>query len=340
MQTAIIDFSRLTSAGPVPTLTEEQSIARDTPGNVLCIAVPGAGKTEVCTQRGEQNEAKGLRTLSIQHTRAGRDEYKLRVPNAEVFTIHQYCKNSVGWKHDYADLLYRFVISENKEVFDEVILDEVQDVSPLQLDVIYSIPKKTLFAVGDPHQSIYTGDWAKTYFDSPAMGERIFDKLAKVCTVREIHGNRRSTQHIVSILEKIRPREMEPRGPKLLDTTAILARRHRDLKEVRNFLESYSIPYTIRVPSDEEEPQYITFGTNPKLHLMVMHQCKGKQFKEVYILDWQGYSQEDYNLLYTSVARAAEEVYIVGQKGIGGILPPELRISSTKVMVDWIESRR
>lgn len=325
----VLDLSKI---GVIPQLGKEQLEARDSIGNTLVIACPGAGKTEVATQRGEISSKADKKILALMFSRSARKVFQSRVQEAEVSTIHSYCLGVVGWKQNYADLLYRFILKEPKEEFDEVIVDELQDISPLQLDAILSIPKKSLFAVGDPNQSIYIGSWAGSYLDSPAMGARVFDKLASSCNVMYIHGNRRSNQHVVDLLNGIKPTEMVSLGPKELDTTVVLSRTREEVRSLSTLLMKMEVPHKIRVNTDREADFVDSYGESPKLDLMVMHTSKGREFKRVFILDWLGYTEEDFNLLYTSAARASEEVHIIGKKGMCNYLPTSIQYTFEEML--------
>jgi len=284
MQEITLDFSTFTPTRPK--LSEEQRQARDSKGSTMVIACPGAGKTEVVIQRVEKNLQEGVRTLVLLFSRAAAEEVRDRCPTANAHTIHSYCWSKVGWKNNYSDLLYRFIFSEPKESYDEVIIDEAQDLTPLQMDVIFSIPKASVFAVGDPYQSIYIGEWARSIFDAPSLGLKSFEYLSKVCR-REltITGSRRSTQDILDLLNNIYPRDLQSVTVKGLDTTAVIARTHTKLRQCSDLLQTMEISHTLYKQRRKvsAEPSKEVFGHKPKIDLLVAHHCKGKQYNRVFI---------------------------------------------------------
>lgn len=316
-------------------LTPEQLDVVNTPGSLVVIGNPGAGKTTCILNRLLRNNKLGLSTLVLVFTNVAKDAVLEIAPWAEVHTVHSYCYKYVGWKKNYPDLLYRFVLSEWKDVWDEVIVDEGQDLSPLELDVIDSIPKKSLFLVLDPFQSIYIGDWARNYLDLPAMGKDVITALK--LPVKELYGNFRSNSHIVGILEGIYKRGLVPLGPTTYNKDAIYTRTHSELKRVSDSLSEAGISHLLRlrktIPHEEE---FTEVGENPKLELMVMHCCKGKQFDRGFIFDWNGTTEEDYNLLYTTTARSSKEVYCIGRRGICQYLPAEVNLPSIDDMISMI----
>jgi len=312
----LLDFSPFVR----PKLNPEQKLARDSKVGTLVTAPPGWGKTEVIIQRTENNVQAGIKTLVLVFSRRARKEILRRCPAARTYTFHGYCLGIVGWKNNYPDLLYRFILHEPKEHFDEVIVDECQDLSPLQMDVLRAIPKDSLFAVGDPYQSIYIGDWARSYFDGSALGIKAFDYLAKMCKKElTMTGCRRCTQDILNLLEGIYPRNLKSLYVKPLNQIAVIARSHRKLKECSDFLNANGISHTLYRQRNKNgpEPRKEQFGTTPdKTELLIAHHCKGAQYKAGIIHDWTSFSQEEINLLYTSTARFAENVKFVPVGGI------------------------
>jgi DNA helicase-2/ATP-dependent DNA helicase PcrA len=84
---------------------------------------------------------------------------------SKIFADYQTAKEQSGYL-DYDDLLEKFTIALSKKhelrnavtkLFDEVLVDEMQDTNPLQFDILkhFSSTGVRLFCVGDPAQSIY-----------------------------------------------------------------------------------------------------------------------------------------------------------------------------------------
>ncbi len=83
----------------------------------------------------------------------------------KIFADYQAAKEQSGYL-DYDDLLEKFTMALNDKhelrnavttLFDEVLVDEMQDTNPLQFDILkhFSSTGVRLFCVGDPAQSIY-----------------------------------------------------------------------------------------------------------------------------------------------------------------------------------------
>lgn len=355
----ILDFSQVAQPPPRPELSPEQALVRDNVGNTLVIAAPGAGKTEILIQRHERLEAAGLKCLSLTFTVAAANEIRRRIPGAEASTIHAFCFKQCGyeWKGNYPSLLSQYVLQDARESYDEVLVDEAQNLSPLMLATVKAIPKASLFAVGDPYQSCYIGSWAGAssagvgsskgpVWDGPALGKRAFERLSETCKVMEIKGNRRSGSGVVKLLETLNSRDLVPLGPKKLNRSLITARTHRRLEEASELLQRAGIAHLLFNRRDSEGTKYKVVGNHPLVDLMVLHQMIGTEYRNAYILDWsRPYSSsiedevEAFNLLYTAAARASEYVFTVDRtpSGMCSWLPPEVDIPFEE-MLDRLSS--
>lgn len=343
----ILDFSQVALPPPRPTLSEEQASVRDNPGNTLVIAAPGAGKTEVLIQRHEKNESSDVESLSLTFTVAAANEIKRRIPGAQASTIHSFCFKHCNyeWAGNFPLLLTNYVRNHEKIRYGEVLVDEVQNLSPLMLAVIKAIPKDSLFAVGDPYQSCYIGSWAGNGWDAPALGKKAFDALAPLCKELQIRGNRRSSSKVIDTLERLNQRNLVALGPKDLKRTLVTARTHAMLAIVSQTLIRENIPHLLYKRRDAETTKYESFGNNPHIDLMVLHQCIGTEYRRVFIVDWmppyRGAVEDDveaFNLLYTAAARASEHIYTL-ERARGGMcdyLPKSLDINFDD-MLDILE---
>ncbi|MFW5490571.1 MAG: UvrD-helicase domain-containing protein [Desulfovibrio sp.] len=89
---------------------------------------------------------------------------QLRGPGTEDEAFHRYTKKKEYWNLvDYTDLLEFFLEQIEAKIYScpytHVLVDEVQDLSPLQIAVVTALAEengKGFFAIGDPRQSIYS----------------------------------------------------------------------------------------------------------------------------------------------------------------------------------------
>lgn len=111
---------------------------------------------------------------------------------------------------DFTDMIYwpvKWNLTLNKYQF--VLVDEVQDMSPMQRAMIQMITGGRVFIVGDPHQAIY--HWAGADSDSFERSVDQFD-----CTVYPLTITRRCsqlvTQHAANLVEAFKCPADHPQG--------------------------------------------------------------------------------------------------------------------------------
>ena len=149
-----------------------------------------------------------------------------RVPSPEDHAA-RYARQKASWNlADYTDLLEFWLEKIEAQIYENpfkhVLVDEVQDLSPLQLAIIRALAggaTRTLFAIGDPHQSIYSFRGAVS--DAARELERFWPGLP-VVTLQE---NYRSTQHILDLAHGLFPRSLKLTAMRGTDTGQ--GRRHQ-----------------------------------------------------------------------------------------------------------------
>lgn len=125
----------------------------------------------------------------------------------KTVNLYEEQKKEYGYA-DFDDLLNRFVdVMEAKpelaekiaELYDEVLVDELQDTNPVQYRVLKSLGKGStrLFGVGDPAQSIYSFRGAD--FNSIYNFTEIFENSIEI----QLSENYRSSQEILDFSNKI-----------------------------------------------------------------------------------------------------------------------------------------
>lgn len=295
----------------------EQQRVLDYPGSCICIAGPGSGKTRTLVAKAEELYSEGKDLICLTFTRSAAGEMRERMPGIPAQTIHSFCYGEVGWDADYDKMLVDFQRMKTKPKFDWVLIDEVQDLTEDQLEVVLSIAKDKVFAVGDPYQSIYGFNGA--------LGDRSISAFREFgCKELFLRSNYRSCPEVVDRLNRIYKRDLVSTGVKETGLTAILTRTNKDLREIEGILSSNALGYTITYGSNEVGRRKDKLCGNEKLRLMTCHCSKGLEFDWVVLykwmpdrLDWEcisgkhpeesfRYSKEEWNLFYVSMARASK----------------------------------
>jgi len=289
-------------------LDEEQEEVVSGAGSTLCISGPGSGKTRVLTEKARRVFNSGDSLLCLTFTRSAAREMSSRVPGIPAATIHSFCCGLVGWKDEwkYQGLLWRAMMMKDKPKFDWVLLDEVQDLNPEEMDVALSLVGDKVFAVGDPYQSIYGFQGA--------LGPTILHVLKSIgCKPMELHNNYRSCGTIVDKLNKIYDRKLVSRSVKDTGNAAILCRTNDDVFLVSNYLKGQGISHTLRLSVEYAEVKEKEVLGESNLRVMTIHQSKGLEFDKVVLFGWYPDIDQDEEMrcYYVAVARASKEFHEV-----------------------------
>ena len=280
-------------------LDEYQQVPVEYEDSALCTAGPGSGKTRVLSTKAEEVSRAGQSVICLTFTRAAAQEIRNRIPGILAGTIHSLCVSVVGWEKDHDDLLTRYIRS-GKDKYDWVLVDEVQDLTPEQMQVVLSLVKNKLFAVGDPYQSIYGY--------GGALGSDVVDMLKFKAGCKEFYlqNNYRSTPRIVNGLNQIYSRDLKSVGTKENGITAILCRSKDTVNAVSDLLLKEKIGHIKKYGGTEK-----IYGS-ANLRVATIHTCKGLEFSNVILHGWipkkrfsnSGGVDEETNVYYVAMSRA------------------------------------
>ena len=288
-------------------LDKEQLRAITSEGSVAIVAGPGSGKTRILLSKAQYEAQKGNKTLCLTFTRSAAEEIRQRAPRVRASTIHSLCYQYLGrFPNDYDELLNEFLDLKTKPKFDLVLVDEFQDLTSKELEVVLSICKSTIFLVGDNNQAIFG------YCD--AEGSQIpKTKIKKIY----LHKNYRSGNSILEKLEKLNLRNLisvNKDGNEKIDKTAILFRTNRHLDLVALSLKTLGYSFTIRKRGIKYPGQVVTNpnGSPKDLILSTIHCSKGKEWRNVICFDWGERLQvQEKNLIYVATARASQDFHLI-----------------------------
>lgn len=286
-------------------LDDEQQLVVDYDDSIVVVSGPGSGKTRILTEKARSLFNKGYNILCLTFTRAAAREMTSRVAALPATTIHSYCHGNVGWKEEwgYEGLLYRFLKSTDKTLFEWILVDECQDLNPMEFDVIQSLSGGKIFAVGDPYQSIYGFQ--------DAMGPKGIDRLQKLgCKRVDLHYNYRSNETIVERLNKIYDRQLISMSVKNTGVSCILFRTNETLFSASKFLKSLGISHKLYLGANQlKEKEVSVLGGNELLCLSTIHSAKGREFDNVVVYDWYPSDRgEELRVYYVACSRASKEL--------------------------------
>lgn len=171
---------------------------------------------------------------------------------------------------DYEDVLTVYAQRGRQPDFKVLIIDEAQDINPLQYDVINRLAagprvEEVIFA-GDDDQAIYT--WMgvdpmhfvkmqgytsrlEQSYRVPALVSSAASRLIGKIDPDRRKGNRLLPRDFRGVLD--RRSQFDPDIIDVSQSTTILARTHSELRKIRSVLIEYSLPYVYRTNSEQEE---------------------------------------------------------------------------------------
>ncbi len=280
-------------------LDEYQQIPVDFNNSAVCIAGPGSGKTRVLATKAEEVTKAGESVICLTFTRNAAQEIRDRIPGILAGTIHSFCHSVVGWEKDHDELLLRFLRSNRRDKFKWVLIDEAQDLTPEQMQVVLTLVQDKLFAVGDPYQSIY--GWGGS------LGADVVSLLTGLgCKEFYLQNNYRSSPGVVKGLNKIYARGLKSAGTNENGITAILCRSKDTVEAVSHLLLEEKIGHIKRYGGTEK-----IYGS-AYLRVATIHTCKGLEFSNVILHGWRPKyirtygtgSDEEVNVYYVAMSRA------------------------------------
>lgn len=283
-------------------LDAEQKKVINQSGSVICIAGPGSGKTRTLVAKAEQLWTQSEDVICLTFTRSAAQEMRERMHGIPAQTIHAFCKEWVGWKGGYPQLLSDFQEFRWKPKFAWVLVDEVQDLTEVQMNIVLTIAGSNIFAVGDPYQSIYG-------FNGSMGMQAITQLKARGGTILPLRNNYRSCPKVVAHLNKVYPRNLVSCSTKETGITTILARTNKLVKEASTVLQNLGFKHTVKYGTDIDGDGVLLKDLgDPNLRVMTCHCSKGLEFDYVILYKWGSWigNEEERNLYYVAASRPSK----------------------------------
>lgn len=221
--------------------------------------------------------------------------------------------------------------SWKKGSYDYVIVDEAQDFSKEDIELLKSKAKKALLVYGDTAQQLYKFLKDKKtvsmediqYFTKFPVEQLVFnhrlpkkiarvaqylnsesDELEERCTeegtdkpkILKYNSKREQFQAIATLIKN-----------KGMEDVGILFRNNKDVDEAYNFFKEQGIEVEAKSYRHKDELDFTS--DNPKL--MTYHSSKGLQFENVFIPECTAEGDDDRNPLYVAVTRTYRALYIM-----------------------------
>lgn len=225
-------------------------------------------------------------------------------------------------------------LKENTEKYDFIVIDEIQDLTEVQIFSIFSISKieNNIFLAGDIHQMINT-----TFFSIERIKNLFFTEYKKILDVKILTKNYRSCKKIVEISNYFSDLRKEYIGNLGMDDykensiqkngDIILTKIDYDLIKKAQEDVNYAI-----IVSNEESKENLLDVLENKHRVFTIQEIKGLEYSNIicynlssdYLVQWEKIFNKEakkdqryrkyFNIFYVGITRAQEKLIIMEKK--------------------------
>jgi superfamily I DNA/RNA helicase len=354
--------------------SQKEVISLNMNGNFLVIGPPGSGKTNLLVMRAKYLHANNMKNFVVltvgrvlrEFLVMGADQYTF--PPERIQTYISWAKNllesngvNVDSEGEFDDVresilqgLKKLAEAGNLEDrFDCILLDEAQDYSSAEIEVISSFADR-VFAVGDERQRIYSQsgglDALKAYCDEVKILPHHYRNGIDICKVadgiRNHNGTSLSLETNCNYVEDDNPStvedfsglSLENQVAKCIDFVrdqlrayplgliGILCPKNADVNEVARLIGASNIRDEVQVQNSTAG--YHSFDAEKRVVITTIHGAKGLEFRALHLLAMDNITKfkTQKNMAFTAVSRAKTSLTIYSGKELPGYLQKGLSL--------------
>ena len=286
--------------------------------------------------------------VAISFTNMAADEMKRRIGGAAsgafIGTIHSYgnkiCTiNGIDTQkylddYDFDAILLRAVKIPSSKFpkIKHLLIDECQDLSPLEYQFLMKIPTENIFFVGDNRQAIYgfrgctdeylISMWKDTdfkkyyltenYRNAPNIvrfAESFLDSYTKLSPssvpVKTRVGILEGKEERMPFIEALEELELSQNW----GSWFILTRTNNELAAAQDILNSRKIPNVTFKKGDLDLDELAALLTSNRVKVLTIHSAKGLENKNVIVTGARLYNEEERKISYVAATRAENALY-------------------------------
>ena len=286
--------------------------------------------------------------VAISFTNMAADEMKRRIGGAAsgafIGTIHSYgnkiCTiNGIDTQkylddYDFDAILLRAVKIPSSKFpkIKHLLIDECQDLSPLEYQFLMKIPTENIFFVGDNRQAIYgfrgctdeylISMWKDTNFkkyyltenyrNAPNIvrfAESFLDSYTKLSPssmpVKTRVGILEGKEERMPFIEALEELELSQNW----GSWFILTRTNNELAAAQDILNSRKIPNVTFKKGDLDLDELAALLTSNRVKVLTIHSAKGLENKNVIVTGARLYNEEERKISYVAATRAENALY-------------------------------
>lgn len=347
---------------------QKEVISLDMNGSFLVLGPPGSGKTNLLVMRAKYLHANSLKNFSVltigrvlrEFLVMGADQYTF--PPERIQTYVSWARSllesngievdSEGDFDDVRDAILQELKSLSmrgnlEDRFDCILLDEAQDYSADEIEVISSFADR-VFAVGDERQRIYSQngglDALKAFCDDVKSLPHHYRNGLEICKVADGIRNHNGTDLSLEIncnyvesdnpstVEDFSGLSLEQQIAKCIDSVrdqlrayplgliGVLCPRNADVTEVARVFGLSDIDGDTQVQNSTLG--YHSFEPEKRIVITTIHGAKGLEFRALHLLAMDKVSRfkAQKNMSFTAVSRAKTSLAIYSERALPGYI--------------------
>lgn len=316
---------------------------------ILCLAAPGSGKTRVLTERiydlitNKKVNPKDI--VAISFTNLAADTMKRRLGNicegAFIGTIHSYAnlvclQNGVETIYDVVDHNFDKILEKALKIprkkypkVKHLLVDECQDLDPLQTKFLIKMPAENTFYVGDENQEIYGFRGSSLAFLKEMYEDESVAKYYLTQNYRNCPNIIKFAEDFLQTTTKLSPstEPVKTEDGTLIDDCTIeealdelerignygswfvLTRTNRELGYIQEFLKEKKIPNVTFKKGDLDLDTITELMQSNRVKCLTIHSAKGLEAKNVIVTGARIYNAEERRIAYVAATRAENSLY-------------------------------
>jgi superfamily I DNA/RNA helicase len=328
--------------------TRQQKVVEANDPYILCLASAASGKTRTLTERIrhliEVKKVPPRDIVAISFTNMAADEIKRRIgtscEGAYIGTVHGYANgvclenniDTARWikSFDFDEIIrqaMRIPQSKYRKV-KHILIDECQDLSPLEYNFLEKIPSENRFYCGDNRQNIYqfkgctdeylvamyyNNTYAKYFLTENYRNAPNIIDFAEgyIYNANPIGPPSQAVKTQDGVIEKCNFTEAldELEWSNNWGSWFILTRTNNELVEAQDLCNERGIPNVTFKKGDLDLLQLDALVSSNKVKILTIHSAKGLENKNVIVTGARTYNEEERKICYVAATRAENTLY-------------------------------
>lgn len=319
---------------------------------ILCLATAACGKTRVLTERIRVLiQEKGIAPtdiVAITFTNMAAEEMRKRLSlylgdvanTVFIGTIHSYgnsicLANNINTQRYISNEQYDEILklaikipqSKLKRI-GHILIDECQDLSPLEYQFFQHLLYDNIFFVGDNRQSIYGFRGCTDSYLVQMNNDALFKKYHLTENYRNAPNIIRYADDFLTSMPQISPAAIavktksgnitecsfyealeELEWSQNWGTWFVLTRTNKELDNIMEILQQKEIPCVTFKKSDLTQAQLEQIMASNKVKVLTIHMSKGLENKNVIVVGAKTFNIEERKICYVAATRAENNLY-------------------------------